>query len=116
MLGDLLVVGIESDASVRARLSRSAGSSRALLARPATPAGERAEVLASLAAVDYVAEFEGPSLRDFLAFLSPDVVVVTSGNSAIPEIEHVGRKIVRVPAEPGYSTALLIGRILELPA
>jgi rfaE bifunctional protein nucleotidyltransferase chain/domain len=122
-VGDVLIVAIESDAAIRARSTSSRGAEKNGPARPITPASERAEILAALAAVDFVVEFEGASPREFFACLQPDVVVI--GGSARPdstaqrgaaELEPCGCKVVRVPLEPGHSTARLIERILELPA
>lgn len=118
-LGDILVVAIESDAAVRARFQKANASIRNAAARPVTPAGERTEILAALAAVDYVTEFEGESPLSFLARLLPDVVIGGSaGTNGIAgreanDLARMGCKIVRVPLEPGYSTEFLIQRILE---
>jgi rfaE bifunctional protein nucleotidyltransferase chain/domain len=120
-LGDILVVAIESDGSVRARSEAGRAPRPNPPRRPITPAVERAEILAALAAVDFVVELEGASSDRFLARFSPDVVIV--GGSAVSdsvalreagELERPGYTIARVALEPGYSTALLIERILEL--
>jgi D-glycero-beta-D-manno-heptose 1-phosphate adenylyltransferase len=121
-LGDILVVAVRSDASVRARHPSGTDAQKKSL-RPITPAAERAEILAALAAVDYVVEFEEASPRALLAQLAP-AVVVRGGDprSAEPpsredeELEAAGCKVVRIPLEPGYSTALLIQRITRPPA
>lgn len=63
--GDILVVGVQSDGSVRAgEAGSSNGSIRSKLLRPITPGRERAEILSALAAVDYVVQFdeESPTL------------------------------------------------------
>ncbi|HXJ15978.1 MAG TPA: adenylyltransferase/cytidyltransferase family protein [Candidatus Polarisedimenticolia bacterium] len=126
-LGDVLVVAVQSDASVRASANQKARSQqrpkRHTPPRPITPAAERAEILAALASVDYVIEFDDPSLRELLARLRPDVVVrgaaagaektISSDDKAL---EAIGCKVVRVPLEPGYSTARLVERIAELHA
>ena len=118
-LGDVLIVAIESDRAAGARLAPSNGSAKQAPARPITPSAERAEILAALAAVTYVVEFEGPSHREFLARLLPDVIVLGSGGSDLSEpreltnLEALGCKVARVPLEPGYSTTRLIERILE---
>lgn len=119
-LGEILIVAIESDAAVRARFPKADASIRNAAARPVTPAGERAEILAALAAVDYVTEFDGESPYGFLARLLPDVVVIggSAGTNGIAgrdanDLPRLGCKVVRVPLEPGYSTELLIERILE---
>ena len=121
-LGDILVVAVRSDASVRARHSSGAGS-RGQSFHPITPAAERAEILAALAAVDYVVEFEEASPRVSLERLAPATVVIGGDpRSAEPpsrevkELEAAGCKVVHIPLEPGYSTGLLIERITRLPA
>jgi rfaE bifunctional protein nucleotidyltransferase chain/domain len=114
-LGDVLVVALWGD-----RLTPGSCS--------IIPAAERAEVLAALRAVDYVVELDPPSPRKFLARLLPDLFVEGSGQAversdfpsgskaSIEEIETLGCKVVRIPPEPGHSTARLIRRILEIPA
>jgi rfaE bifunctional protein nucleotidyltransferase chain/domain len=126
-LGDILVVAVQSDASVRASASQKIQSrqqrGKYTPPLPITPANERAEILAALAAVDYVVEFDEPSLREFLAHLPPDIFVrgaaagaeeATSSDDRA--FEAMGCKVVRVPLEPGYSTARLVDRIAELHA
>jgi rfaE bifunctional protein nucleotidyltransferase chain/domain len=122
-LGDILVVAVESDAAVRARSGSESESGKKGPARPIVPAVERAEILAALAAVDCVVEFEGRSPREFLAGLRPDVIVMggsagsdSSEHLDTSELEALGCEVVRVPLEPGHSTARLIDRILELRA
>lgn len=126
-LGDILVVAVQSDASVRATAGRETrprqGPGKYTPPRPITPAAERAEILAALAAVDYVVEFDEPSPREFLARLRPDDFV-RGGAAGADEaahredeaIEAAGCKVVRVPLEPGYSTTRLIERIADLHA
>jgi len=117
-LGDILVVAIESDGSVRARPQAGMAPGGNVPARPLTAAVERAEILAALAAVDFVAELEGPSSHPFLTRFSPDVVIAggrAGPDSAAPrDASERGWRIARVPLEPGFSTALLIERILGL--
>jgi rfaE bifunctional protein nucleotidyltransferase chain/domain len=120
-LGDILVVGIQSDRSFRKDPGKN--STTDARSRPITPAAERSEILAALAAVDYVAEFDEPSPRDLLASLGPDIVVTsdTPGSKDFAfredvEVEAAGGKVVRVPLEPGYSTTGLIERITQLRA
>jgi rfaE bifunctional protein nucleotidyltransferase chain/domain len=126
-LGDVLVVAVQGDASVRASASRKVQSQerpkKHAPPRPITPASERAEILAALAAVDYVVEFDEPSPREFLARLRPDVFIrgaaagaeeaTSSDDNAL---QAMGCKVVRVPLEPGYSTTRLIERIAEIQA
>ena len=93
------------------------------LTLPITPAAERAEILAALAAVDYVVEFDEPTSREVFARLAPDFVVkggdAGSQESAFLDDEAVriaGGRVVRVALEPGYSTSFLLERISQLRA
>jgi len=118
-LGDILVVAVQSDASVQHGVVP-AKRGAAEIARPITPAVERLEILAALAAVDYAVEFDGPSPYGFLLRLAPDVFVEggTARESSLRESESetLGCRIIRFPLEPGYSTTRLIERITELRA
>jgi rfaE bifunctional protein nucleotidyltransferase chain/domain len=113
--GDFLVVAVQGDASVRGQFGDAAK-----VARPVTPAAERMEIVAALAAVDFVVPFDEPSPRQFLLDFAPDVFI--EGGSGAQresglherELEALGCKIVHVPLEPGYSTAQLIERITHL--
>jgi D-beta-D-heptose 7-phosphate kinase/D-beta-D-heptose 1-phosphate adenosyltransferase len=111
-LGDLLIVAINSDASVQ----RMKGPGR-----PVVPEAERAELLAALAAVDYVTVFEEDTPQQIIARLVPDVLV--KGGDWGPdqivgraEVEAAGGKVVSIPLEPGYSTTALLDRITKLQA
>ena len=130
-LGDVLVVALQSDPSVRSNRGQNsqatATPSRAdgqiATRQPIAPAMERAEILTALAAVDYVVEFDEPTPREFVARLAPDIVVKGgepgSQESAFLDDEAVqaaGGRVVRVALEPGYSTSLLIERITQLRA
>src|SRR5579864_4054640 len=68
--GDVVVVGIESDASSRDRHA----SVRGLPRRPMTPSTERAEIVAALAAVDFAVEFDPNSSPALIVRLAPDVI------------------------------------------
>lgn len=114
-LGDILVVAVQSDAAVKAAHQAAHGtptdSVAALPARPVTPAAERAEILAALAAVDCVVEFDGASPHPLIAQLAPDIVVEGQSDSAGAK---AGPNLVRIPLEPGYSTTRLLERIKYL--
>jgi D-beta-D-heptose 7-phosphate kinase/D-beta-D-heptose 1-phosphate adenosyltransferase len=106
-LGDALVVGLNSDRSVR----QLKGDARPLVAE-----GGRAEVLAALEAVDAVTIFDEPTPRELIAALLPDVLV--KGGDWKPdqivgreEVEAAGGRVVVVPYLEGYSTSALIARI-----
>jgi rfaE bifunctional protein nucleotidyltransferase chain/domain len=73
-LGDLLIVGVNSDAAVR----RLKGPGRPLM-----PAGERAEILAALRAVDHVVVFDGDTADGLVALLRP--AVHAKGSDYTPE-------------------------------
>jgi rfaE bifunctional protein nucleotidyltransferase chain/domain len=118
--GDVLIVGIESDATASENQSE---ASTAAPQRPITPAAERAEIIAALAAVDYAVELNAATARTLLAQLAPDVVVKGgdpgSDQAAFQADEAstvAGSKVVRIPLEPGHSTARLIERIKNLSA
>jgi rfaE bifunctional protein nucleotidyltransferase chain/domain len=115
-LGHVLVAAVESDAAVRRR-STTVGSPWRGPLRPVTPASERGEVLAALAAVDFVVLFEESSPWEFLARLAPEIVV--EGREAAREERHerpkaARWKFVHIPPEPGYSTSGLLARICPL--
>jgi len=106
-LGDFLIVGINSDDSVR----RLKGPDRPLI-----PQNERAEILASLECVDGVVIFDQPTPREVIAALLPDVLVKGSdwpGNQIVgrEEVEAAGGKVVLIPNVPGYSTTEILQKI-----
>jgi cytidyltransferase-like protein len=134
-LGDILVVALQSDESVRiaagqaAKLigapsvAASAAVARNFVARPITPQAERAEILAALAAVDFVAIFDEATAGEFIARLAPDVLAqggeAGSNENAYADddaVKAAGGQLVRLPLEPGYSTSRLVERISELQA
>lgn len=107
-LGDLLVVGVNSDDSVRA-LNKGTD-------RPIVPEAQRAEVLAALACVDHVVIFPEPDPGLLIATIQPDVLV-KGGDWSLDRI--VGRETVEargglvqtIPLVPGVSTTTLVQRI-----
>jgi len=108
-LGDVLVVGLNGDASVR----RLKGPGRPILS-----AGERAEVLAALAAVDHVIVFEEDTPERLIAAVAPDVLVKGAdwAEGEIAGRDTVlarGGRVVRIDLVPGVSTSQLIRRIRE---
>ena len=108
-LGDALVVGLNSDASVQRRK----GSSR-----PVVPEGDRATVLAALESVDAVVLFGEDTPIRLMRELRP-AVYVKGGDYKIedlPEAEvaaEIGAEVRIIPLEPGYSTTALIEKIRE---
>src|SRR5262249_38226835 len=117
-LGDVLVVGVNSDESVH----RLKGPGR-----PIVPAGERAELLAALACVDVVTVFAEPTAERLAAAVRPDVYVkgadYSQAGSAeavderrLPEARVVregGGRVVLLPMTPDRSTSALVTRIRE---
>jgi D-glycero-beta-D-manno-heptose 1-phosphate adenylyltransferase len=106
-LGDALIVGLNSDRSVRA--NKGGG-------RPITPEAERAEILSALACVDAVVVFDEETPHDLIGALQPDVLVKGADWAADAIVgrdivEARGGRVVRVPVEPGYSTTAIIERI-----
>jgi D-beta-D-heptose 7-phosphate kinase/D-beta-D-heptose 1-phosphate adenosyltransferase len=111
-LGDALIVGINSDASVQEIKGPQ---------RPLIPEAERAELLAALQAVDFVTVFDEPTPRELIAAILPAVLVKGSdwGPDEIvgrEEVEAAGGEVISIPLEVGYSTTKLIERIRRLPA
>ena len=107
--GDILVVGLNSDRSVR----DIKGDRRPILRE-----SERAEVLAGLAAVDYVVLFDEPDPLRLITALVPDVLVKGGDwpEEAIIGAQVVrdrGGRVVRIPVLEGASTSAIIARILE---
>jgi rfaE bifunctional protein nucleotidyltransferase chain/domain len=106
-LGDALLVAVNSDRSVRAL--KGAG-------RPLVSEGERAELLAALAVVDFVTVFDEESPRALIAEVLPDVLV-KGGDYALEEIhgreevERAGGRVVALPFVEGASTTDIIERI-----
>jgi len=109
-LGDVLVVGLNSDRSAR----RLKGPRHPLL-----PQADRAAVLAALRAVDYVVVFEQTTAEALVRLLQPEVYV-KGGDYAqgkeLPEADDVaqyGGRVVILPLVAGRSTSELIQTILE---
>jgi rfaE bifunctional protein nucleotidyltransferase chain/domain len=108
-LGDALIVGLNSDASVRQL--KGAG-------RPVLPERERAEILAALECVDAVVIFDDLTPREVIARLLPDVLVKGGdwpGDQIVgrEEVEAAGGRVVSIPVVPGYSTTAILRKIRE---
>jgi D-beta-D-heptose 7-phosphate kinase/D-beta-D-heptose 1-phosphate adenosyltransferase len=105
--GDVLVVGLNSDASVR----RLKGEGR-----PVNGEADRAEVLASLASVDFVTVFDEDTPFELIRAVQPDVLVkgedwAEKGVVGREIVEARGGRVVLAPLVPGKSTTSLLGRI-----
>ncbi len=106
-LGDVLVVAINSDSSVKFLKGDE---------RPIIPEHERAELLAAFEAVDYVVVYDELTPREVIARVLPHVLVKGGdwGEHEIvgrKEVEAAGGRVVSIPLEPGYSTSAIIKRI-----
>jgi D-beta-D-heptose 7-phosphate kinase/D-beta-D-heptose 1-phosphate adenosyltransferase len=109
-LGDLLVVGMNTDASVRTLKGPE---------RPLNSENDRAEVLASMACVDYVVLFGDETPLSLIEQIGPDILV-KGGDWPVEKI--VGAKFVlakggevkSLPFHQGHSTTGLIGKIQKL--
>ncbi|MDR2825965.1 MAG: adenylyltransferase/cytidyltransferase family protein [Deltaproteobacteria bacterium] len=110
-LGDLLVLGLNSDASVRRQGKNPP--------RPVTPFADRAFVLAHLAAVDYVLGFEEDTPLQLIAAIQPQILV-KGGDWPLErivgraEVEAGGGRVLSLPLLPGYSTTGTINKIKSL--
>ncbi|MEO6890287.1 MAG: adenylyltransferase/cytidyltransferase family protein [Ktedonobacteraceae bacterium] len=119
-LGNFLVLGLNSDASVR--VLKGSG-------RPLVPESERAEILAALACIDYVTVFSEPTANALVALLQPTVYVkgadyagATNGTpdlERLPEarvVQQYGGSVRLIPYLAHHSTSELITAIKQLPA
>lgn len=112
-LGDVLVVGVNSDEVVRQLKGPG---------RPIFPASERVQMLAALECVDYVIVFEELTPERALARLTPDIHCKGADyalphGKPIPEaktVEAYGGRVKFLPLLPGHSTSELIRRIREM--
>ncbi len=110
-LGDLLIIGLNSDASVR----RNKGPER-----PINTEQERAELLEALECVDAVTIFNEETPAEVIKAIQPDILVKGADwaeNSIVGRdtVEASGGSVVRVPIEQGFSTTEIIRRIKALP-
>jgi rfaE bifunctional protein nucleotidyltransferase chain/domain len=105
--GDALIVGVNSDRSVRAIKGP---------ARPVHPEQERAEIVAALRGIDAAVVFDEDTPHEIIAALQPDVLVKGADWPADQIVgrdlvEARGGRVVLVQVEPGYSSTNLIDRM-----
>ncbi len=108
-LGDILVVGINSDDSVR----RLKGPSR-----PINPLDDRIQVLAALSCIDHIVAFDGDTPSDLIRAIRPDVFVKGGDytRETLPEaplVEELGGRVELLPLVEDRSTSGIIERIQE---
>ncbi len=106
--GGALVVGVNSDASVR-RLGKGAD-------RPLVPQADRARLLAALACVDCVVVFDEDTPLELIRALRPDVLVKGADYDrahivGADDVEGWGGRVMRIPLVPGKSTTDLVRRL-----
>jgi rfaE bifunctional protein nucleotidyltransferase chain/domain len=105
--GDVLIVAVNSDRSVRAQ---NKGTDR-----PITPDHERAELLSALAVVDAVVVFDEDTPLAIVSAIQPDVLVKGADWAADAivgrdVVEGRGGRVVRIPLAPAYSTTAILER------
>ena len=105
--GDLLVVGLNSDRSVRELKGPD---------RPIFSEADRAAMLAALACVDYVVVFDEASVEPLVERILPDVLVKSAEYAVQEVVGHEivtqnGGRIVLAPMKPGFSTTQLVHRL-----
>jgi D-beta-D-heptose 7-phosphate kinase/D-beta-D-heptose 1-phosphate adenosyltransferase len=109
-LGDVLVLALNSDSSVRSIKGEK---------RPIVPETERAEVVASLASVDYVTIFDELTPIELIEFLQPDIIV-KGGDWAEKDIvgaetvRRWGGRVAIMPEIKGASTTNVIEKVLQV--
>jgi len=108
-LGDILVVGLNNDTSVRS--FKAPG-------RPIMPEGDRAEVVAALEMVDYVVLFEEPTAESLVSELRPDIYVKGGDYSleSLPEsaiVQGYGGQVKLVTYHESRSTTAIIQKIID---
>jgi rfaE bifunctional protein nucleotidyltransferase chain/domain len=107
--GDVLVVGLNGDDSVRQLKGPK---------RPLNPEDARAEVLAALSAVDHVVIFDEPRVTALLAEVRPDVYVKggdytleTLNREELAVVQRLGARVELVPMVPGFSTTGILQKM-----
>src|SRR5260370_10751041 len=108
-LGDVLIVGLNSDASVQQLKGEG---------RPVISERERAEILAALESVDAVVIFDDLTPRELIAGLLPDVLVKGGdwpGDQIVgrEEVEAAGGRVISLPVVPAYSTTAILRKIRD---
>jgi rfaE bifunctional protein nucleotidyltransferase chain/domain len=106
-LGNVLVLALNSDASVRAIKGEK---------RPLVPEDERADIMAALESIDYVILFDDPTPQGLIEYLQPDILVKGGdwAEEAIAGADFVktaGGRVVTIPLTEGRSTTNIVEKI-----
>ena len=106
-LGDVLVVAVNSDRSVRGNKGPE---------RPLVSEQDRAEVIAALACVDYVTIFDESTPRELISRVLPSILVkgadwALDEVAGREEVEAAGGRVMSIPLAQGYSTTNIVQRI-----
>ncbi len=109
-LGDVLVVGLNSDRSVKVIKGEK---------RPIVPQEDRAEVLAALEFVDYVVFFDEPDPFSLIEKVKPHILVKGADwtkDKIVGRdlVEKAGGRVVRIPLVPGASSTGVIEKIIQV--
>jgi D-glycero-beta-D-manno-heptose 1-phosphate adenylyltransferase len=106
-MGDVLILALNTDASVQ----RIKGPTRPLISQD-----ERAELAASLEAVDAVTFFDEDTPRELIAAVLPDILLKGADWAHFiagrEEVEAAGGQVLALPLEPGYSTTGILEEVL----
>ncbi len=103
-LGDVLIVGLNSDSSV----------SSIKPGRPLTPERERAEILSSLSVVDYITIFDEDTPYELIREVQPDILVKGSDWAKKDIVgADIAKEVHTIPLTEGISTSLILERILK---
>jgi D-glycero-beta-D-manno-heptose 1-phosphate adenylyltransferase len=109
--GDVLIVAVNSDRSVRANKGPS---------RPILPELERAELMAALRVVDAAVVFDAETPAEVIRRVQPDVLVKGADWAADAivgrdTVEARGGRVLRIELVPGYSTSAIVEKVRRLP-
>ncbi len=109
-LGDVLVLALNSDASVRTIKGEK---------RPLVPEEERADIMAALECIDYVVIFSEPTPQGLIEYLQPDILVKGGDwtEDAIAGADFVraaGGRVVTIPLTAGHSTTNIVEKIRQV--
>jgi D-beta-D-heptose 7-phosphate kinase/D-beta-D-heptose 1-phosphate adenosyltransferase len=109
-LGDILVLALNSDVSVRAIKGEK---------RPLVPEDERADIMAALESIDYVILFDEPTPQQLIEYLHPDILVkggdwAEAAIAGSDFIKAAGGRVVTIPLTEGRSTTNIVEKIRQV--